>query len=255
MNKEESLMICTMLEANYQPFKDLTVATNLWADAFADVPFDLVRTAVTSYMMHSTDDYRPNVGKIAKEIDTILNGEQMSDMEAWELVRKAVSKSKQTDSSAYREWKKLPEDIQQIVSSEQILRWQMLNVEQMDTVVQSNFAKSYQTVKERKYKTRVLPENLKNAVALLQSSNPDYMALPEATKPEVHKYEESFDDMYDRLDENARQYREKHGMTANPEYADRAIAFANPTQDELKKIEEREKQKFEAKVKEWKQEQ
>ena len=246
MNQEEALIICTMLEANYQPFKDLSVATGVWADAFKDVPFELVNAAVKSYMKRTTDDFRPNVGKITEEIDTILNGENLSEMEAWELIRKAVSGSTRSDSSAYLEWVKLPRDIQQVVSADQILRWQTMNTNEMDTVVQARFIKSYQKVKEREFKNRVLPEGMKTAFAYLQANNPDYRALPEATKPAEPAKSKTIAQILDEMDEDARKFREMHGMTANPDYEDRVTAFLQPvTEEDIKRVERVEKRKEE----------
>ena len=240
MTRDEAIEICAMLESNYQPYKDINTAVDLWASAFMDVPVEIVRSAILSYMKSDTSDFRPNVGKITKEIDEILNGRPMTEMEAWTLVRNAVSESKSLDSSPYREWKKLPEHIQQIVTVEQIIRWQMMDVAEMDTVIQSNFIKSYQKIAQHEYKQRVLPQDMKDAFALLQSKNQEKKPLLDSGK------KESVSEMLDRLDVDAKEYREKHGMMTNPDYEDRVSAFRKSlTKEELKQYENKEKQKIE----------
>ena len=109
----------------------------------------------------------------------------------------------------------------------------------------SNFIKSYQNIKEREYRDRVLPRDMKDAFALLQENITNSKALAAAEKPELTK-PKSIDELLDDMDINAQKYRERYHITANPEYDERVSAFKKPvTKEDLARFERYEKQKAE----------
>ena len=85
-------------------------------------------------------------------------------MEAWNQVRKAISYY-----NARENFNKLPELAQQIVGSpNQLKEWAMMKMEDVGTVVQSNFLKAYRA-KEKVYQAKLaLPPDVKRIVAALQ---------------------------------------------------------------------------------------
>ena len=68
-------------------------------------------------------------------------------------------------NSAYNsveEFNKLPVEIQRAVGSAEMLKaWSLLDIEQVQTVIQSNVMRSYKVASKQKKEYDVLPENVK----------------------------------------------------------------------------------------------
>lgn len=67
MNKQESYQVLALLQANYpDAFRGMSedaakTKIGLWADIFADEPFDLVVMAAKAYMATDTKGFMPTV--------------------------------------------------------------------------------------------------------------------------------------------------------------------------------------------------
>lgn len=175
-------MILAMLEANYSPFKNQEAALDLWSAAFAEDAFPVVKTAVMSIIETDTETYRPNVGKVRRKIYDIIHGERLSELEAWGIIKVAVAQSQNAWGrldEAKREWGKLPAALQQCVTPRQLRDWGDISTKEFDTVVQSNFMRSYRDVTEREYQKDAVPDGLKQAIDTIRGRYGK--ALPQAT--------------------------------------------------------------------------
>ena len=76
-------------------------------------------------------------------------------------------------NSAYNsveEFNKLPVEIQRAVGSAEMLKaWSLLDIEQVQTVIQSNVMRSYKVASKQKKEYEVLPENVKKFTLELAS--------------------------------------------------------------------------------------
>lgn len=173
MTNNDAVRILAMLEANWQPVKNQQAAIDLWASCFRDDPVELVETAVLSLIQTSSNEFRPTVGMVRRKMHDIVYGEKMSETEAWLTVKKAMPKaqeSPETLSGAKEAWSSLPEELQKLVTPKQLRDWNNIESETLDTVVQSNFLRSFREVKERKY----------NKEALMKSTSEDISAIRKA---------------------------------------------------------------------------
>lgn len=191
MTNREVQIILSMIETNWQKFPNQEAAEYLWSEEFKDDPFELVRTAVKNLISSDTGEFRPTIGKVRRKMHDIVYGRPISETEAWQLVRDSFHEA-QTDpenlGGARSAWKKLPEDIQKLVSPRQLLEWGWMDTAQLDSVIQSNFLRSYRDVRDRKYERESLPKATTEMINAIRQTAGLY-ADPDAKKelPEAPK--------------------------------------------------------------------
>ena len=168
MTLKDTRDVFAVLQANYpDTFRDLSDEAKmgtlrLWQQMFSEEPKALVMKAVEAHIRTSTDRYMPNVGMIKEEIRKLTAPEGMSANEAWALVSKAISNG----IYGYREeYAKLPPVLQKCVgSANQLREWAMMDADTVQSVVASNFQRSYRTVQAREEELSKLPEGYREAM-------------------------------------------------------------------------------------------
>ena len=157
MNNQETTKIMSVLHAAYPTFYrnvsqyDAEVAARLWAKMFEDEPYKLVEAAVMQHIATDKKGFPPHIGAIKDAVYKLRQPEgEMSEMEAW---------------SAERNFEKLPKLLQRIVGSpEQLAAWAHLDESEVETVVQSNFMRSYKARAQHERERELLPSSLQTAV-------------------------------------------------------------------------------------------
>lgn len=174
MNKTEAGKVIAILQVNYpENFRgksdDVIKATvDLWARAFADEPYSLVAAAVMAHMVSDASRYMPPVGVIKAKVTELMKPDEMTEQEAWGLVAKAL---KNSTYGANEEFSKLPRAVQRAVGSASQLRdWAMMDTETLQSVVASNFQRSYRVASQRDRDWEKLPSSLKAFVAELSNT-------------------------------------------------------------------------------------
>ena len=161
MTRQETKDLMAILKAAYPNFyKDISkeeakAAVDLWATIFSDTPAKLVIEAVKSLIC--TLKYPPTIADVKEKVAMITQPQEMTEMEAWERVKRAISYYHATEAFA-----NLPPILQKIVGSPNTLReWAVMDSETVNSVIQSNFMRSYKArvAKEREY--AMLPESTK----------------------------------------------------------------------------------------------
>ena len=165
MTRQEAIAIMAMLKTAYPSFykdlskEELNAAVNLWATMFADDPAYIVTEAVKSLMC--TLKYPPTIADVKEKIAMITQPPIMTEMEAWDMVKSAISYY-----YAAEKFERLPPILKRIVGSPNQLReWALMDVETVNSVIQSNFMRSYKikTAQEREY--AMLPSSTKQLIA------------------------------------------------------------------------------------------
>lgn len=166
MTRQEALAIMAMLKTAYPSFykdfskEELNAAVNLWATMFADDPAYIVTEAVKSLMC--TLKYPPTIADVKEKIAAIMHPEMMTmtEMEAWQKVRRAISYYNADETFA-----QLPPVIQKIVGSPNTLReWAQMEAEMVDSVIQSNFMRSYKARVAHEKEYAMLPASTRNLI-------------------------------------------------------------------------------------------
>lgn len=191
MTKKETAEIISMMQLNYpDSFRgksDQVVAAtiNLWFMQFRDDAYMDVMTAVMAHIATDTNRFMPPVGVIKEKLVEIRMPEEMTEIEAWNMVRNAI---RSYPWDAKKEFDKLPPVLQRLVgSSAQLVEWGQMDAETVASVVASNFQRSYKVRASREKELLALP----SAVRQTMEQIADRMKMPElprnATETELEQ--------------------------------------------------------------------
>lgn len=162
--------ILTLLQSEYpNSFANMDVRTmamkrKLWEAEFANDDIGLVYAAVRLYMKRP-EKFAPSIGQVREMMKTLLTAEtpELTDQDAWALVSKACSNG----LYGYREeFAKLPEEVQRAVGApEQLREWARMDAETVQSVVASNFKKTFRTSRERAKQLNMVTPAMREMIA------------------------------------------------------------------------------------------
>ena len=165
MNRTETMAIMAILKEAYPYYykdkskEELNQTVNLWAEMFASDPAKIVAEAVKALIC--TLKFPPTIADVKEKIAMITQPPAMTEMEAWQMVKSAISYY-----NAAETFERLPPILKRIVGSPNQLReWAIMETEKFDTVVQSNFMRSYKAVVAQEKERAMLPESTKQMIA------------------------------------------------------------------------------------------
>lgn len=182
MTKEQTLKLLSLFEAEYpNSFSKLdeqgrTLKKELWFSEFANDPFESVYAAFRMYM-ETGAEFAPNIGQIRKRMRMQQEQDELSEGEAWAMVSKACANG----SYGYmKEFGKLPPIVQKAVGrAEQLKEWAAMDETTVQSVVASNFMKSFRAARERQKEIESYPPALTDMINKLQIGMGRMDALPE----------------------------------------------------------------------------
>ena len=179
MTREDTLDLLSVLKAAYPNFyrdmtrKDAEHVIALWSDMFKDEPAELVALAVKAHIATDKKGFPPHIGAIKDAIVKIQQPGEMTELEAWGLVQKALRNGYY---GAQEEFDKLPPVVQRLVGSPNQLReWSQMDTETVSSVVASNFQRSYKARAAHEREFLALPTEVKGAMEQIA----DRMKMPE----------------------------------------------------------------------------
>ena len=200
MTREETLMIMSVLKAAYPAYYrdmkrgDAEAVVSLWTEMFKDEPAQVVAVAVKAHIASDVKGFPPHIGAIKDAIVKIKAPDQMTALEAWNVVRKEIRGASMSLSSrvfangvlsdktsAEVNFDRLPPILQRIVGSpSQLAQWADMSTEIIDSVVASNFQRSYnaRAAHEREFLT--LPADVRGMMDQISAG----MRIPELTTGE-----------------------------------------------------------------------
>ena len=171
MNHNETLAIMSVLKAAYPNFyKDMkrTEAegiVSLWAEMFSDEPAQLVAAAVKAHIANDAKGFPPHIGAIKEAVTRLRTPDEMTEIEAWGLVQKALSNG---IYGSQQEYDKLPPIVQRLVGSpKQLKEWAMMDVDAVNSVVASNFQRSYKARAANERHMLSLPSDVRQVMQQL----------------------------------------------------------------------------------------
>lgn len=157
----ELLMTIQAYYPNYNP-PDKKITLNAWYIMLAEYPEELVLQALRACIATNTSGFAPDVGQIMSKIQTISQPQELDGMTAWGLVSKALRNG---TYGAVEEFNKLPPLVRQAVGMPDNLKnWATSDYQTIETVIQSNFLRTYETVVKRANEINRMPDNIKSLI-------------------------------------------------------------------------------------------
>lgn len=185
MDRAETLAIMTVLKTAYPGYyrdmkpKEAENVVNLWAEMFRDEPAGLVAAAVKAHIAQDRKGFPPHIGAIKDAIVRLTAPPEsgMSELEAWNLVRRAIRGASMDDCtrtmrdgvlgppSAVEQFEALPEILRRLVGSpRQLADWELLPNDEIDTIIQSNFMRSFRARAEKERELLALPADVRQTM-------------------------------------------------------------------------------------------
>lgn len=171
MNAKEAAQIIAIMQANYpdsfrgQSDKAVNARIRLWARMFEADSYDDVSAAVMMHMAADTGRFMPPVGVIKDSLAKLRCPEEMTEQEAWACVSRALRNGLY---GAAEEFQRLPEAVRRMVGSPAQLReWAMMDTDTLNSVVASNFQRSYRARAKSTREMLATPECVRRAMAQL----------------------------------------------------------------------------------------
>lgn len=185
MTYDETLKIMAVLRAAYPSYyKGMALGeadgiVKLWAQMFETDSYQEVGAAVKAYIATDASGFPPTIGRLRQELYRQKGPVSLTELEAWSMVRQAIHGASMDKSSRRRlpdgsmgkcsaevNFEKLPPQIRRIVSSPtQLAMWERLGEQEIDTVIQSNFMRSYRARQQADRQEALLPPAIRKAVS------------------------------------------------------------------------------------------
>ena len=175
MTRDEFKIIVKGMKAVYADTRFIADADafEIWFKLLEDLDYKLCEAAVQKHMVSS--EFPPTIASIRTNAMELMTADsQMSEGEAWGYVYKAICNS---NYCAVEEYDKLPEQCKVAIGHPDNLRaWAMLEANEVSTVIQSQFLRSYRQAGERMKQNAKLPPVVREVAEKLAA--PKREALP-----------------------------------------------------------------------------
>jgi Loader and inhibitor of phage G40P. len=191
MSETETLVIFTLLSTAY-PYAykeisdeqmDATIA--LWQDMFADTPAEKVKIAIKAHV--ANNKFAPTIAEIKDYIEKMSEPSLPSGIEAWQLVRKAMTRGEYM-MGGYdytKAFNALPALVQRVVGDPMQLRiWGMTELDQLEGFDRQRFITNYDKQARAQAEFGRLPGMIQAQIAksLDAKSAPIYGLIAEAQR-------------------------------------------------------------------------
>lgn len=200
-----------LLEKHYtkeRMYKDRTKEDVLftWENMFRDA--DPVEVISAAKMHIAVSPYPPQISDITNNIVKIRKAKQMTGMEAFHEIKRAVNDG-WTGKEAYADaFNNLPPILRRVAGSGKQLRdWAQLDPVQFETVIMPFIVKSYNTLAEREAMYFALPADMQKSQSWILDGPPDEVppALPEKTIEDIYG-----EQVYAEIRKDAAEKKEKY---------------------------------------------
>ena len=130
---------------NYNP-QNKTATVNAWLIALEDMDKNVIAMAFKNYLRTNSSGFAPAPGQLMAMAQEITSPQELTEMEAWAIVSRAIRNS---TYGFLDEYAKLPPLVQKAVGLPSQLREWALDEHINMQVVASNFMRTYKTVVDR----------------------------------------------------------------------------------------------------------
>lgn len=172
MTVNDARKIIAVMLVSYPNFKpiDTELMATTWADMLNEYSYEQVSVALKCYITTDTSGFAPSIGQLIDKLKTVEQPQELNELQAWGLVRKAINNS---GYHSEEEFAKLPPLVQKAVGTPgQLKQWGLSDIESMETVAQSNFMRTYRAVVKREDEVSRMPIEIRQ---LIQQNEPKIM--------------------------------------------------------------------------------
>lgn len=162
MNEKETAAVMALFRTAYPRYyaglgeEETRSAVALWHKMLEGYEAAEVGMAVKAII--ATNKFPPTVAEVIEQLNELRRGGEMGELEAWGYISRAL---RNAAYHAQEEWEALPEELQRAVSPDLLHSWAMVDGEDAETVIQSNFMRTFRAMQARRKKQEALPGNVR----------------------------------------------------------------------------------------------
>lgn len=170
MTREETVKIIRIMVDSYPNYKpnDISETVDVWQMMLEEYSYQQVSIALKAYILSDDSGFAPSIGKLVSKIHAMTQPQELNEMEAWSLVRKAICNSIYNSVS---EFEKLPPLVQKAVGLPDNLREWAMTENLNHEVVMSNFQRAYKAELKRYEELQKMPKNVRNLIEKANASS------------------------------------------------------------------------------------
>ncbi len=164
MTRDETVKIIRIMCDSYPNYKpnNISETVDVWCMMLEDYDYNQVSVALKAYVTSDTSGFAPSIGELIAKIQMISQPQELNEMEAWSLVSKALRNG---TYGAVEEFSRLPPTVRETVGSPDNLRnWATSDYKAIESVIQSNFIKTYRSVTSRTEEIKRMPAEIQKLI-------------------------------------------------------------------------------------------
>ena len=166
MTRDETKELLMTIQALYPNFsvkpEQMTATLNAWHLMLSEYPIEGIKGALQIYVRTNKSGFAPSVSQLIDGLHKPDEIEQLTEGEAWALVKRAIQDG---NYHAVERFNKLPELVQRAVgNANMIQQWAQTDSDEVNTVVSSNFQRTYKALLSKKEFTNKVPPQIANLV-------------------------------------------------------------------------------------------
>jgi len=164
MTREEVQDLLISIQSLYPNWKpdNKTATVNAWHWALGEYPAAGIKAALQIYVKTNNTGFAPSVSQLINAMYQPKENQQLSEGEAWALVKRAI---KDGCYSAAERYEELPPIIQRAVGSPNMInQWAQTDSDTVNTVIMSNFQRTYRALLQKQSFNDKVPDSLSQIV-------------------------------------------------------------------------------------------
>lgn len=152
MDFKEWGVLASAIKSSYKAsgILDDDLSMSIWYEMLKDIKYSDLSNALKQWIM--TEKFPPSIADLRNGVNRILNGDKLGEMEAWNMVMKAIRNSAY---NAKKEFDALPVSVQKAVGGPETLQEWALSESFNEDVAMSHFIKAYKVSSDRETRDTV----------------------------------------------------------------------------------------------------
>jgi len=169
MTRDETKELLMTIQAVYPNFKvakeQMSITINAWNTMLAEYPVEAVNAAFQIYVKSNNTGFAPSVSQLIGCMFKPTENDQLTEGEAWALVKRAI---KDGGYHAEERFNELPPLVQRAVGGASMIhQWAMVDSDEINTVVMSNFQRTYKAILSKQDFNNRVPSAIADVVRLV----------------------------------------------------------------------------------------
>lgn len=164
MTRQETQELLFTISALYPNFTvpDKSITVDAWYWALHGYTVEQAKAALMIYVKTSNTGWAPSASQLIGCIHAPKNNDQLSEGEAWALVKKAIQDGNYHAEERFNE---LPELVRRAVGGAGMIRqWAQTDSDEVNTVIMSNFQRTYKAILAKQDFNNKVPPQIADVV-------------------------------------------------------------------------------------------